>query len=843
MRGKKKKKTGFDLAMKLNIAILFVISAMIIWSIFLVREKLLKNADEMGTYLTESYAVEEENRISTYKMLMYLGAVYADENLEAHASEEMMQKWLAGYAEHMSDMLGADIIDPYAVIDGKIIAAVPWQGDEGYEYAATEWYAKALEADGEIIFTNAYQDAITGKKLVTIAKKLEGEGNVLAFDILLDKFHSHKNKISIPDESSYFLFDGNGDLIYLASELDADDPDTQEYTRKLLQKIQEGKMDSYRATILDPTHKNRAVYYYEMDNGWFSVMTIPVGKILMDGWNSVILVLAAISLALVVAVVAVLIRGYLNARKVKHVQDTLQILGDTYYAIYRINCETENYEVIKSRQDLKEQLGKAGEYQHLIDVMGQVVDQDTYQEFCQSFSIDNIRKLVAAKTGGFGGDYQRKFEGGYRWVNAQMIYKEGLGLNEVIMCFRDIDMEKRRQIQQQILLESALESARETAYEKGMFFSRVSHDMRTPLNAIIGLSDLARKNSQDHDKVMDYIEKISRAGRQLLNLINDILDMSRIEHGNQTALDYKEIHIKKTIEEAVSLFLAQAEQEKKKLRLEVQIEDFLVYCDDYRLSQILNNLLSNAFKYSPEGADILVSVREAVKQNSFSKFQIVVSDTGYGMSESFLKKIFEPFARETMFAPTKIAGTGLGMPIVKSFVQQMNGEITVDSELGKGSTFTVTLPLQIVAGEEEQKEENVKDTGDGEKSILQGRKILVAEDNEINMEIMAEMLTMYGAEVLKAGNGKEAVQIFANTEEGEISAVLMDMYMPEMDGCTASRKIRGLLRADADAVPIIAVTANTFAEDIAKTTQAGMNGHISKPVDFEKLLQILGEYF
>lgn len=841
------KSTGIDLPMKLNIAVLIVIAVLILWSVFLVREKLLKNADEMGTHLAQSYATEEENRISIYRMLMYLGAVYADENISAHATEEELQEWLEGYSVHMSEVLGADIIDPYAVIDGKIIAAVPWQGDEGYNYSVTEWYQKALEADGDIIFTNAYEDAITGKQLVTIAKKLQGDGNVLAFDILMEKFHSHKNKVSIPEKSSYFLFDGNGKLIYLASDLEADDPETKEYAQKLLEKIRSGKMESYNATITDLDDTKRAVYYYEMDNGWFSVITIPVEKILIDGWNSVILTLVFVSLALFIAIGVVLIRGYMAARRVKHVQDTLQILGDTYYAIYRINCETETYEVIKSQEDVRDKLGHTGEYPHLLQVMGEVVEQETYEEFCRSFSIENIRKLVENKTGEFGGDYQRKFADGFHWVNVQLIYKQALGLNEVILCFRDIDLEKRRQVQQHILLENALESARETAQEKSIFFSNVSHDMRTPLNAIIGLSDLAKKNQEDAGKVSEYIDKIGQAGKQLLTLINDILDMSRIEHGRQRLLDYREMNIIQCIEEAVSLFTVPAEQENKRLVFEKDVDHKMVYCDAYLLNQIMNNLLSNAFKYSPEGAEIRVKVKEAASHGNHSKYQISVSDTGYGMSEEFLKRIFEPFARETVLAPKRISGTGLGMPIVKSFVQQMNGEITVQSRQGEGSTFVVTIPLEILPEDEQDTcsgaadaEAEGKENGNElSEHVLEGKKILVAEDNEINMEITAELLTMYGADVLKAWNGKQAVEQFRDMPPGSIDAILMDMHMPEMDGCSAARAIRSMNRADAADLPIIAVTANAFAEDIAKTTEAGMNGHISKPIDFEKLIRML----
>ena len=439
----------------------------------------------------------------------------------------------------------------------------------------------------------------------------------------------------------------------------------------------------------------------------------------------------------------------------------------------------------------------------------------------------------------FGGDYQRRFGNEYKWVSIKIIYNKRLALNEVIMCFREIDMEKRKQLQQHALLENALNSAKQTVEKKNLFFSNVSHDMRTPLNAITGLSELAKKNVEDPEKVRDYIEKIENAGKQLLTLVNDILDMSRLEHGEKGTLDYAPMNLKTCIEDSASLFLQQARREKKVLTITSELENPMVYCDQFRLNQILNNLLSNAFKYSTEGALIHVDLIQIDAKNNHGKYQLQVKDTGIGMTQEFLEKIFEPFARETTFAPTKITGTGLGMPIVKSLVQQMSGEIAIQSTLGEGTCITIILPLQIAESETSQESDSAADTPAVQPSGLSGIKILIAEDNEINMEIAAEYLTMMGAEVIQAWNGREAVDIFRTLEPGSVDVILMDMQMPEMDGCTASRTIRALDRKDAAQVPIIAVTANAFSEDIARTKEAGMNAHIAKPIDFGVLIQVL----
>ncbi len=828
-----------DLSMKLNVAILIFFSVLIIWGIVLVRDKLLYNTNEMATYLAQSYASEEENRMNMYKLFLNLASANVNELLAEGEDSEELQKWFASYSSHVSQILNYHIIDPYAVIGGNIIAAEPREGDDSYQYQNTEWYQRAIEADGDIIFTNAYKDAITEKSIVTLAKKLDGEGNVLAFDIFMENFHAHKNKSAIPENSSYYLFDGTGELIYAASDLDLTQDGFQKYIHSLLQEIESGSLSDHSSAIIDLDGKRRGVYYYTMKNGWLSVITIPIFNILHDEWDRPIIILSIICGCLILIVAFTMIRAYIGTRKMKYTADTLSILGDTYYAIYRINYETGTYESIKSSDDVKKTLGKSGTYEHLINEVKQVVNKKTYEEFEQSFSLENIRRLINDRIDEFGGDYQRRFGNEYKWVSIKIIYNKRLALNEVIMCFREIDMEKRKQLQQHALLENALNSAKQTVEKKNLFFSNVSHDMRTPLNAITGLSELAKKNVEDPEKVRDYIEKIENAGKQLLTLVNDILDMSRLEHGEKGTLDYAPMNLKTCIEDSASLFLQQARREKKVLTITSELENPMVYCDQFRLNQILNNLLSNAFKYSTEGALIHVDLIQIDAKNNHGKYQLQVKDTGIGMTQEFLEKIFEPFARETTFAPTKITGTGLGMPIVKSLVQQMSGEIAIQSTLGEGTCITIILPLQIAESETSQESDSAADTPAVQPSGLSGIKILIAEDNEINMEIAAEYLTMMGAEVIQAWNGREAVDIFRTLEPGSVDVILMDMQMPEMDGCTASRTIRALDRKDAAQVPIIAVTANAFSEDIARTKEAGMNAHIAKPIDFGVLIQVL----
>ena len=335
-------------------------------------------------------------------------------------------------------------------------------------------------------------------------------------------------------------------------------------------------------------------------------------------------------------------------------------------------------------------------------------------------------------------------------------------------------------------------------------------------------------------KGSDYVrERIPAAGRYLLGLINDILEMARMEHG-QLQLEQRQFDLRACLEECLGAFRMQAEREGKTLREEFRPESAAVLGDDFRIQQILNNLLSNAFKFTPPGGTVSLSVRR-LDGGEYGRYQFVVADTGIGMSPEFLERIFEPYAREMRFSDRQASGTGLGMSITRNLVAQMGGEIQVESAPGKGSTFTVVLPLAPAEGAG-----GAEAAPSGEAPFsLEGLRLLLAEDNEINMDITAELLSAQGAEVTRAWNGAQAVERFREAAPFSFDAVLMDMQMPEMDGCEAARAIRALDRPDAGTVPIIAVTANVFAEDVSATAAAGMNGHISKPIDLAALRETL----
>lgn len=817
----------------LNGILLIFVAILLLSVIFLVRTKLLQNAQNLGMALVQSYAVEEEMTIGYLEQEVTLIGRYVDDIIAEGGDAEDVQFWLSDHAEKVTAVSSGELIDFYVVLGGKIIAANPWDGDSAYSYEDTAWYRQAIEANGDTVCSDVYTDAITGQRIFTISKTLSTPGGVIAMDVYAQNTALHNTAHSLPEDCSYYLCDSEGTLLYSVTKWDTTPQQLQEYADYIMAGIRDGSLLAYDAFYKDADGVSRGVYYQTMRNGWTVIMTIPSRSILMGEQNTVVYIMAGFFLVLFLVLTFMTVQDILRSRRMKKADDTAHMLGDSFYAIYRIHVAEETYETLKTYDNLQSSIPLSGPYSLLLQAIHSVVPPDTFRAFESSFSLERIRERIAQGVSDYGGDYQRRFGDTYRWVNVRSLYNHDLLPDEVILCFRDVDEEKRRELQHTIILQEALDAAQKSTKAKSEFFSRMSHDMRTPLNAIIGCCALAEKSlaGGDSDKTREYVKKIDFAGNQLLELINDILELSRMEAGKNN-FEQKELNLKELLTSAAELFRDRIQEEKKILEVHIDFRNSMVFGDEKKLTQIINNLLSNAVKYSDAGDTIRLEARQFDFQEH-SKYQIVVEDTGIGMSPSFLSHLFDPYARETTFSSHPTTGTGLGMPIVKSLVQEMSGEISVDSTLGKGSRFTVTLPLETAHAPAPEAQPAPEPPA--EDFQWEGRKILVAEDNELNREIVTEVLRQFGARVLAAVNGAEAVRVFEGEAPYSVDAILMDMQMPEMDGCQAAAAIRALNRPDAAAVPIIAVTANVFAEDIDRTTKAGMNDHISKPINSDVL--------
>ena len=817
--------------MKLPLCAFLALASLAAVGIWMVRTTLLQNAYETGTALTRSYAAEEQGNLNVYETLLTFGSSALNGRIAAGESRSEVADFLQTYFHRVDAVLGNGVVDPYVVLNGEILAANPWEGDVDYDYDATAWYQQAVAADGDVIFTPVYIDAIYGRPVVTAAQScLDGQA-VMAFDILPE--HLRFDTVDLAQGDSFFLCDSAGTVIYQKTGLDLSRIQLQEYLTDLVGRIQSGALDDH-PVIRDLNGQRRGVYYTRMDNGWYSIVTVPYGNIL-GGLQGVAWALSLIFAISFLAITAVARREQRLEARARRANETAQVLGNTYYALYRVDYGQETYEMIKGSDYVRSRIPAAGPYADLIRTAGEVIEPDAFQDFAESFSCENMRKLVNQRVRDFGGEFLRRFGEEDRWVSVRILFDEALAPDEVVLSFQEVEREKQRQLQERRLLEESLRLAQQNEDAKQAFFRNMSHDMRTPLNAILGSSELARLHLENPVKMAGYLDKIDHSGRYLLELINDILEMARMEHG-QVQLERQSVGLKLCVEECRSMLRLQAEREGKTLREKFQAEHTLLLGDMFRIQQILHNLLSNAFKFTSAHGTISLSVQQ-LNGGDYAKYKFVVSDTGIGMSPEFLERIFEPYAREMRFSNRQASGTGLGMSITKSLISQMDGEIQVESAPGTGSTFTVVLPLAVA---ESQQAQTAAEPAEQRASFsFEGLRLLLAEDNAINMEIASELLREQGVAVTQAWNGAEAVARFREAAPFTYDAVLMDMQMPVMDGCEAARKIRELERADAGTTPIIAVTANAFAEDVAATAAAGMNAHISKPIDFTALRQAL----
>ena len=640
MKARARRRKRIFRQVRTNLLVLLAFLVIGVASFHVLRTELLKNAKETGTALAKSYAAEERNNLTVYETLIAFGTEAIDWRVQEGESREELQSWITMYFQRLEDVLGEGTVDPYAILDGQVLAANSWEG-----------------------------------------------------------------------------------------------------------------MEDYDAYIIDQDGGQRSIYHSTMSNGWTSLVTVPYDTILRE-LRQASVIFCLIFLFCLLSVGFLTWRELLLSAQMERVNETAAVLGNSCYALYRVDVFQDTYEIIKGSDYVKERLPKTGRYEDLTRVVSEVIEEGACQEYLDSFSAVSLQKLSGQGVREFGGDFLRRFGQEYRWVNVEILFDEILAQGEGVLCFREVEQEKRRQLEERKLLEDALASSRQSEKAKQAFFSNMSHDMRTPLNGIIGLTEVAKKHVEEPEQIRDYLEKITASGRQLLGLINDILDMSRLEQG-KVVLDDRQFDLKDCIEECAAPFRVQAGEEGKDFRVTCRLERPVVLGDPFRLSQIMNNLLSNAFKFTQRGDSIGVEVCQLDFQGR-AKYRIVVRDTGLGMSREFLPQIFEPYARETRFSPGQVVGTGLGMPIVKSLVTQMSGQIQVESTLGEGTVFTVELPFQSVGRESGP----TADQASAEPVSLEGKHILLAEDNAVNMEIAAELLAMHGMKVTQAWDGREAVEAF-----------------------------------------------------------------------------------
>lgn len=435
----------------------------------------------------------------------------------------------------------------------------------------------------------------------------------------------------------------------------------------------------------------------------------------------------------------------------------------------------------------------------------------------------------------------------------QVAVKEGKP-RTVILAIRDINKEKQRELEYyeeekraKQALEEAYESVNQANQAKSEFLSRMSHDIRTPMNAILGMTVIAESSLQNTEKVKDCLSKISLSGAHLLELINEVLDMSKIESGKMS-LSEEVIQIDKLVDEVVQIIRPEAESKKQQYDARIkELEHGTVRGDAVRIKQILINLLSNAVKYTPVGGSIGLSLDEKLSsQNGVGCFEFTVEDNGIGVAPEFIDRLFMPFERAEDPRVSRIQGTGLGLAITRNLVYMMNGSIQVESRMDVGTKFAATIYLKLAGDSEAYRPEPPGGTFPPQKQFKPGFCVLLAEDNELNREIVEELLSLSGITVESASDGQEAVDVFCAAAPGTFGLILMDIQMPVLNGYAAARAIRRLGRTgerpDAAEIPIIALTANAFADDAYQARIAGMNEHVTKPLEINRFLEIMSRW-
>ena len=395
--------------------------------------------------------------------------------------------------------------------------------------------------------------------------------------------------------------------------------------------------------------------------------------------------------------------------------------------------------------------------------------------------------------------------------------------------------------QAQDIAAEALQSAERASKAKTDFLANMSHDIRTPMNAIIGITTLMKNELHQPEKLAEHLDKLENSGQLLLGIINDILDMSRIESG-KTTLNVEKMNLPQQISQLDSIIRQQAGQHRQTFTVNTHLQHENVLADPNRLNRVLMNILSNAVKYTPTGGHIRFEVDELPRNEHYARYRFVVQDDGIGMSKAYQKTLFDPFTREERSGTNKVQGTGLGMAITKNIVDLMGGSINVESTTGKGTRFEVVLEFPVDAEADTVPEAQVLPEEEEETSPLSGMKFLCAEDNAINAEILEMLLEAKGASCTICSNGQEIVDAFASVKPGEYDMILMDVQMPVMDGLEATRRIRSGENPLGRIIPILAMTANAFLEDMQKSREAGMDEHLSKPVDIAALEQTVKRF-
>lgn len=528
----------------------------------------------------------------------------------------------------------------------------------------------------------------------------------------------------------------------------------------------------------------------------------------------------------------------MNEKLQQHL-NIINILTHMFTSIYYIDMETGKFLELGNKLGYVEDLiGSCGNAQEkLIEMCKHIVYPEQREEMTKFTDLSTILERLGDKpwlSMPFKSRYTLKWSEG---IFIPSDKDENGKCSHIIWCIRDINEYKKKEIEHCVKLEKAMLLAEKANKAKTTFLFNMSHDIRTPMNAIMGFATLMRKYYKTPDKVLEYAEKINSSGNFLLSLINEVLEMARIESG-KIQLNEEVCDIQEFVDKMSAIFADQMKQKDIDFIIYADIKHRYIVCDAVKIRAVFLNIVSNAHKYTPAGGKVYFNIQEIpTKTEGKSYFQITIKDTGIGMSKEYLPHLFEEFTREKSTTENRIKGTGLGMSIVKRLVELMGGTIDVKSELGEGTEFKLIFCNKVV----EKIDEEVKEYAILPTNKFAGRRILLAEDNELNAEIAMEILKELGFEVDLAEDGAKCIEQLNKYEDDYYDLILMDIQMPNMDGYAATKAIRKMYTPGKANIPIVAMTANAFDEDKKNAFSAGMNGHVAKPIILDDLIKTLSK--
>ncbi len=986
----KKKKKQLLRKMRNNMIVLVMFILVIMLCTNILRNSLMDNTNKMGLSLVENYSTSEESNMRACESILTLSVNYIEEREQDGVSLKELKEGLYPFMNGLTELYGPENIQVYgkALDDDHFISNIPEIEDmEDYDVTDTDYYQGAVAADGGIYISPAYVDVVTGQNVITMCKTVPSTGSFLAIDMMFSYFELNNENLTLPANASYYLIDKEGTLLYFKAATDHTYDEFQVLVDGFMEQSNLAKGSQVLENVIAMDGHARNVYFHQMTNGWTAILTIPESEIFtgLDTFNYISIMVALLGLALIIFQA---VREYRQekqnqllveernrmADRNRIYQNAMNSTARAYRAIYYVDMLTGRYDMLYPHRGRNTESGDYNTEFVSKRFEAGIIAEEHREQVQQFLDLSNIVKLLETEDH-IELQYKRIDENGkYEWCStvATIAEMDGEQATAITLTIRSIDEIIHREEKQKEMLALAAERAEAANLAKSDFLSRMSHDIRTPMNAILGMTAVAGMHIDDKERVLDALGKITVSSKHLLGLINEVLDMSRIESG-KVSLTEGIFNLSDTFENLLTIFHSQMEARNLELCVNVvNVEHESVIGDEQRLQQIFMNIMGNAVKFTPEGGKISLYIEEKPSHIAGSGFfEFTFEDTGIGMEKDYIQKIFEPFSRAADSRIGKIEGTGLGMSIAVNIARMMNGDIKVESTLGEGSRFTVqvylklnditqadieafsSLPVLVADDEEAACEstceilnslnmdaEYVLDGDSAIKRIIEaheaardfavvildwkmpgkdglatakeirslagndipliilsaydwsdieaqamdagidafiekplfksrlmkvlkdvlgldnserpataletfkeqdfsGKRVLLVEDNELNIEVAAELLDIVGIQVDQALNGQLAVDCVLDHEPGYYDLIFMDIQMPVMNGYESTRAIRSSGREDLKTIPIVAMTADAFADDIRKSEEAGMNGHISKPVDIEKLEEAL----